>query len=273
MKDNVKPRRAFPPDIDAGECEIMRGRFGSKGWIYTGIVAVGFAATLVLIPLALWFWLRSSRFVLTDRRLMVKPTIGKLRVIPTEQLYGAKVTYGSATDTVAVDGPVKLRLRYQRASEEVWGAFLAMSVWQMPAPSPLRGTGCELCAQTKHESDEVSQGGVTVISGTQLAFIPLNSGLRKGGLGKKAALAAVGVREVTNRAWFPHHALVNSLVLRGGDFSGNVAALAETLGGLVWSLPNTKRRLSKRGIVVSVFDEELQIYTDQDSAKAIAGRV
>ena len=67
----------FPPQLSSDEREILRGRFGGVGWIYTFIVAAGLAPTVVLMPLALYFWLRSSRFVLTDRRLVVKPCIGK----------------------------------------------------------------------------------------------------------------------------------------------------------------------------------------------------
>ena len=99
----------FPPNLSSDEREILRGGFGGIAWIYTFIVAVGLAATVVLIPLALWFWLRSSRFVLTDQRLVVKPRIGKLRELTLEQLKDAKITIGTPTNSVFVDGPVTLR--------------------------------------------------------------------------------------------------------------------------------------------------------------------
>jgi hypothetical protein len=263
----------FPPTLVSDEREILRGGFGGMaGWIYTGVVAAGLAVTVVLMPIAAWFWLRSSRFVLTDRRLVLKPTIGKAREIALEELRGTKVTVGTATESVYLDGPVKVRLRYQRDYEKVWGALLVMCQWPMPAPGAMRGPGAELCRHTKRESEQISQVGISVISGNQLAFIPLNSGMRKGGFGKKVALAAVGIREVTQRAWFPHYALVDALVARGGDFTGNVAALAESLGGLVWSLSDTQRKLSKRGLIVMVFDEQLEIYAEEDEARMIVGR-
>jgi hypothetical protein len=262
----------FPPQLSSDEREILRGRFGGVGWIYTFIVAAGLAPTVVLMPLALYFWLRSSRFVLTDRRLVVKPCIGKPKEVAIEQLKGAKITIGTATDSVFVNGPVTLRIRYQRDYEKVWGALLVMCHWPMPQSSPLRGPGCELSTHTLRRSSEISQAGMSVISGGKLIFIPLNSGLRKGGIAKTAVLAAVGLRETKVRAEFPISALVDALLARGGDFAGHVAALAESLGGLVWSLPQTQRQPSKHGLMVTVGDEGLEIHTDEKSALIIAGR-
>jgi hypothetical protein len=263
----------FPPQLIANEREILRGGFGGVlGLVYTFVIAVGLAPTIILTPLALWFFLRSSRFVLTDRRLVVKPRFGKISEFTVEQLQGAKVTAGSATESVSLDGPVKVRLRYQRNFEQVWGALLVMCNWRPPQAGPLRGPGCELCAHTMRESDQVSQPGISVLSGNQLAFIPLNVGMRKGGMGKKVALAAVGVREVTTRAWYPHYALVNVLVERGGDFAGNVAALASSLGGLVWSLSDTHRKISKRGVMLMQFDERLEVHADDAEATMLAAR-
>jgi hypothetical protein len=261
----------FPPKLSSDEREILRGRFGGVAWIYTFMVAVGLAATVVLMPLALFFWLRSSRFVLTDRRLVVKPCIGKPQEVMIEQLKGVKITIGTATDSVFVDGPVTLRIRYQREYEKVWGALLVMCHWPMPQSSPLRGPGCDLSAHTLRRSSEISQAGMSVISGGQLAFIPLNSGLRKGGIAKRAVLASVGMRETSVRAEFPVSALVNALLARGGDFAGNVAALAESLGGLVWSLPQTQRQPSRHGLMVTVGAERLELHTDEKSALIIAG--
>jgi len=262
----------FPPKLSSDEREILRGRFGGVAWIYTFILAVGLAPTVVLMPLALYFWLRSSRFVLTDRRLVVKPCIGKPREVAIEQLKGAKITIGAATDSVFVDGPVTLRIRYQRDYEKVWGALLVMCHWPLPQWSPPRGPGYELSAHSLRRGSEISQAGMSVISGGQLIFIPLNSGLRKGGLAKTAMLAAVGLRQTKVRAVFPVSALIDALHARGGDFAGHVAGLAESLGGLVWSLPQTQRRPSKSGLLVTVGDECLEIHTDEASALMIAGR-
>jgi len=110
-----------------------------------------------------------------------------------------------------------------------------------------------------------------VISGEQLVFIPINSGLRKRDLTKTAVLAAVGVRQTKTRAEFPVAALIEVLIARGGDFAGHAAALAESLGGLVWSLPQTQRQPSKLGLMVTFGDEHLEIYMDQQSALIIAG--
>lgn len=263
----------FPPQLISSEREILRGGFGGvQAWVYTFIVLLFLGPTVILSPFALWFWIRSSRFVLTDRRLVVKPRFRKVREFSIKELQGAKVSIGTATESVYLDGPLKLRLRYQRNHEQVWGAFLVMCQWQPPQSAPLRGPGCELCTHTMRESDEVSQAGISVLSGNQLAFIPLNVGIRKGGLGKKVALAAVGVREVTTRAWYPHYALVSVLVARGGDFAGNVAGLASSLGGLVWSLPDTHRKLSKRGVMLMQFDERLEVYADGADATMLAER-
>jgi hypothetical protein len=262
----------FPPQLSSDEREILRGGFGGVGWIYTFIVAVGLAATVVLIPLGLYFWLRSSRFVLTDRRLVVKPRLGKAREVTIEQLQGAKVTIGSATDSVFVDGSVPFRLRYQREYEKLWGALLVVCHFPLPQASPLSGPGFELGTHTLRRSSEITQAGMSVIAGGQLAFIPINSGLRKGGIGKTAVLAAVGMRETKVRAEFPVSALVQVLLARGGDFAGHVAALAQSLGGLVWSLPLAQRQPSKNGLMVTVGDEQLEIYTDEKSARMIAER-
>lgn len=263
----------FPPELNSNERAILRGGFGGvQSWVYTFIIAVGLAPTIVLMPLALWFFLRSSRFVLTDQRLVVKPTIGKVREFTLAELQGAEVSVGTATESVYLDGPVEVRLRYQRNHEQVWGAMLVMCNWRPPQAGPLRGPGCELCTHTMRESDAVSQAGISVLSGNQLAFIPLNVGIRKGGMGKKVALAAVGVRQVTTRAWYPHYALVNVLAARGGDFAGNVAALALSLGGLVWSLPDTHRKLSKRGVMLMQFDERLEVHVDETQATLLAER-
>ena len=184
----------FPPSLNPDERQILRGGFGGVAWIYTGVVAVGLAATIVLTPLALWFWLRSSRFVLTDRRLVVKPRIGKARELTMEQLQGAKVTIGTATGSIFIDGPAKVRLRYQRNPEHAWGALLLMCQWPMPQPGPLRGAQCALCVTTTRRGGQVQQAGAGAICGDQVAFLPFTSGLRSGDIGKTAALAAVGVR-------------------------------------------------------------------------------
>jgi hypothetical protein len=263
----------FPPQLSSDEREILRGGFGGvAAWIYTFVVAVGLAATVVLMPLALYFWLRSSRFVLTDRRLVVKPRIGKPREMAIEQLKGAKISIGTASNSVFVDGPVTLRIRYQREYEKLWGALLVMCNWPMPPASPLRGAGCELGTHTLRRSSQITQAGISVVSGGQLAFIPINSGLRAGGIGKTAVLAAIGMSETKVRAEFPVTALVEALVARGGDFAGNVAALAQSLGGLVWWLPQTQRQPSKHGLMVAAGDERLEIHMDEKSALMLAGR-
>jgi hypothetical protein len=265
----------FPPTLSTDETEILRGGFGGVTWIYTFILAVGFASTMVLsplTPLALFFWLRSSRFVLTDRRLVVKPRIGKVREFSIEQLQGAKVTIGSASDSVFVDGPVKLRIRYQRGYEKLWGALLVMCNWPLPEPAPLQGPGYELAERAILRSSVITQAGASVINGGQLTFLPLNSGLRKGGIGKTAMLAAVGMREVKVRAEFPVFALVDALFVRGGDFDAHVAALAEFLGGFVWSIAQTQRQTSKLGLIVAVRDARLEIYMDDKSAQILAER-
>jgi hypothetical protein len=260
----------FPPQLSSDEREILRGGFGGVTWIYTLILAVGLAPTVVLMPLALYFWLRSSRFVLTDRRLVVKPRIGKPREVAIEQLNGAKITIGSATDSVFVDGPVTLRIRCQRGYEKLWGALLVMCHWPMPQTSPLRGPGCELSARTWRRSSQVLQAGTSVISGEQLIFIPLNSGVRKGGIAKTAALAAVGMRQTKIRAEFPVSALIDVLLARGGDFTGHLAALAESLGGLVWWLPQTHRQPIAQGLMVTAGDDCLEIHMDEQSALVLA---
>jgi hypothetical protein len=263
----------FPPVLDSNETEILRGGFGgTPAWVFTLFFGSIFVMTVLLAPLALWFWMRSSRFVLTDRRLVVKAPLRKPREYALSELQGAKVTIGDVSESIYLDGQVKVRLRWQRDFEKAWGAFLVMCQWPMPAASPLRGPGCEWYGHTARESDQVSQVGISVISGNQLAYIPLNSGMAKGGLGKRAALAAVGIRQVTTRAWFPHVALVKALEARGGDFAENVAALATALGGLVWSLPKTQRKLSKHGVFAMVFDERLEIYADEQTANVILNR-
>jgi hypothetical protein len=263
----------FPPELSSDEREILRGGFGGvNAWVYTLVVAAGLAATIVLTPLALYFWLCSSRFVLTDRRLVIKPRVGKLQEVPIEALKGARITIGTATNSVFVDGPVKMRLRYQRDYEKLWGALLVMCNWPLPQPSPLRGRGCELATHTYRSSNRIhQQAGMSVVSGAQLAFLPLNSGLARGGIGKTAILAAMGMRETKVRAEFPVAALIGVLNARGGDFAGNIAALAESLGGLVWPLPQTQRQLSKNGVTVTAGDERLEIYTDEKTALVIAG--
>ena len=142
----------------------------------------------------------------------------------------------------------------------------------MPQATPLRGPGRELLAHTLRKSSEISQAGASVISGGQLAFLPINSGIRTGGIAKTAVLAAVGVHQTKVRAEFPVSALVDALLARGGDFAGHVAMLAEFLGGLVWSLPATQRQPSKHGLMVTAGDERLEIHTDEKSALIIAGR-
>jgi hypothetical protein len=263
----------FPPTLSSDEREILRGGFGGIGWIYTLILAAGLAATIVLTPLALFFWLRSSRFVLTDRRLVVKPRIGKVRELSIEQMQGAKVTIGTASDSVFVDGPVTLRIRYQREYEKLWGALLVVCNWPMPQPGSLSGPGYELAAHTMRSSSEIAhQGGASVISGGQLAFLPFNSGRRKGGIGKTALLAVVGMRETKVRAEFPIYALVDALLARGGDFAAHVAALAEFLGGFVCLLAQTQRQPCRYGLMVAVRDERLEINMDEKTALMIAER-
>ena len=73
------------------------------------------------------------------------------------------------------------------------------------------------------------------------------------------------------RAWFPVFELVGALTARGGDVGGNVAALAQALGGLVWPLSRTQRQPSKHGLMVSVGDERLELHMDEQTARAIAG--
>jgi len=138
--------------------------------------------------------------------------------------------------------------------------------WPMPQPSSPRGLGYELAGRTIRRSSAITQAGVSVISGGQLAFLPLNSGLSKGGIGKTAVLAAVGMREVKVRAEFPIFALVDALFARGGDFAAHVAALAEFLGGFVWPLAQTQRQPWRHGLIVAVRDERLEIQMDEKAA-------
>ncbi|HVX11156.1 MAG TPA: hypothetical protein VHC22_08250 [Pirellulales bacterium] len=133
------------------EVERLRGGFGGAfGWLALVLsvlvgVPMAFLALLTLTAgeglaglccgsftllaafCGLWPLLRSSTYVLTNRRLIVAPRFGSTVAIPLSQLDRGKITVDPLTSSLTLHSERPIVLRYIRRSRQLWGLLLVVS--------------------------------------------------------------------------------------------------------------------------------------------------
>jgi hypothetical protein len=275
-------RKSFP-DLDAGEYTVIRGGFGGGAkWVWAGFLGLTFLALLVtslimlikgtaktqdlvsmatILPLlgmmTIVPWLRSGGYMLTNRRFVWRPTIGKPRETPLSEI--AKIQdVNPNTSSIRLllrDGSM-MKVRNVGAWKRLWSALLLYRTAGMErALPPVSGQVSHLAFRAPRQQGRTGlQNGTLVFRPESAWYLPDAAVLNM--LGE--ALGGMFKGQHTVQPELPTVEYVRRLAQGSdADFETRVGELCERLNGLSFapgkvSLTRKKMALRKSHDVIRV---------------------
>ncbi|WP_164002766.1 hypothetical protein [Pyxidicoccus caerfyrddinensis] len=192
-------------------------------WALLGIAA------FVFLPM-LWGVLRSlsrlGRFWLTRERLVWKPVLGAAESVPLSSIPPGGVHLELATDSVRVDGEVRVHMQDLRNATQL--AVLLELHRQLPLPGATRAAspGPPLILQgTLQGTGSSGESGQVILRPEGISFIPGSSGA--------AALQSFSGQRVDLPVTLSQ-VMEHLRALPEAEFDARVARLVDALGGVHW---------------------------------------
>lgn len=222
-----------PVALADGEQVVLSGGRSWHVWLFTAALL---PSLCMLIPLAALPWLFSGRYWLTQRRLIWKPMLGKVKEIALKDITAVDVV--GKRSTITVRGPQgSFSLRLIQGWSRLWGALVLFR--QVPVPQRISEPRTTYrSVATMRVAGKVVQDGFGIVHAGEFVFLPREKSHHLGADGARVAgqlaLALIGVSVVRYQAELPFDLWLSMWShLDAGEFSELLREAAERRGGQV----------------------------------------